>query len=100
MITKIEYNKNSDNHNIPISREFGKIGDWVKIEFINDKELKLILLEKPLKEDYINEIQIEKNRLYKYWISNPGMVISHYYTLDECKKNYNKQLKELEQQFL
>ena len=38
-------NKKSDIHYIPIPREFGRVGDYVKIYAINDKELKLELVE-------------------------------------------------------
>jgi len=38
-------NKQSDIHYIPIPREFGKVGDYVKITIISDKELKLELVK-------------------------------------------------------
>ncbi len=38
-------NRKSDIHYIPIPREFGKIGDYVKIENISEKELKITILD-------------------------------------------------------
>ena len=53
-----------------------------------------------IKEILNNEFQIEKNHLYKYWISDSGIDISHYYTSEERKKKYNERLKNLEDDYI
>lgn len=37
-------NKKSDIHYVPIPREFGKVGDYVKLDILNEKELKITII--------------------------------------------------------